>query len=70
MEREAFATGQIEQGVTNRTGFDGTLGVAADGPWHATQQLWLIAGLSAAAVLWRRPLVLVDLDATPPATHT
>ncbi len=25
--------------------------------------------VSAAAVLWRRPLVLVDLDATPPATH-
>ena len=25
--------------------------------------------VSAAAVLWRRPLVLVDLDATPPATQ-
>ena len=27
------------------------------------------AATSAAAVLWRRPLVLVDLDATPSATH-
>ena len=25
--------------------------------------------VSLAAVLWRRPLILVDLDATPPATH-